>query len=271
MTELVSVVVTTCNRKGMLKRALDSVINQSYQNLEIIVIDDGEALSAKDTCENYNDSRIRYYNNEINLGACASRNRGISLANGAYITGLDDDDSFTVNRIESLSSQYDSRYSFVTSNTLEIKIKGDKKLFSRRREIGQKDMLWGNCVGTQIFTETFKLKEIGGFDESLSSAQDADVWLRMLEKWGSALRTEECMYHLYTDHEAPRISTSSRKVKGLKDFFSKHQNKMSFSQRNFALLKISKYEGNLSKLRFLLSLVLMPSLLYLLKKSIKAI
>lgn len=247
MNILISVVITTHNRLALLNRALSSLENQTFKDFEVIVSDDCSDVDVNDFLNKYKkDSQltIRYRRNSENKGACYTRNAGIKMAVGKYIAGLDDDDEFTPTRLEKLLNAYKPEFSFVTSNTLVVKKEGVKNLFRSERLINLNDMLWGNIAGTQILTEKVKLLEVGGFDENLTSAQDADMWLRLIEHFGSALRIKEPLYILHTEHEQQRISTSSNKLKGLKDAYSKHSRLMSKSQKKFHEFKISLYYNN---------------------------
>jgi glycosyltransferase involved in cell wall biosynthesis len=101
---LVSIYMPTKNRLDMLKAAVESVRNQSYENVELIVVDeastDGTAEYLKSISEV--DSRIKVFRNEISRGACYARNIAIRASNGEFITGLDDDDEFKCNHISAL-------------------------------------------------------------------------------------------------------------------------------------------------------------------------
>ena len=103
---LVSVVIPTYSRNDTLCKAIDSVLGQTYQNLEIIVIDDNPADSdwrkstEKLMLKYADDQRIRYIKNKQNLGGAGARNEGIIAANGEYIAFLDDDDVYFDRKIE---------------------------------------------------------------------------------------------------------------------------------------------------------------------------
>ena len=105
MEELVSVIIPTYKRKFELKRAIDSVLKQTYKNIEIIVIDDNGLgtewnKNVKEVIESYNDTeRIRYIVNKENLGGAETRNVGIDNAKGKYIAFLDDDDEYYPEKI----------------------------------------------------------------------------------------------------------------------------------------------------------------------------
>lgn len=88
---LISVIVPTYNRKWLLPRTIQSLVDQSYGNLEILVINDaGEDVS--DIIQNFNDTKIKYFANEKNLGLAGTRNVGLKNATGDYFIFLDDDD-----------------------------------------------------------------------------------------------------------------------------------------------------------------------------------
>src|SRR3954470_16498002 len=99
---LVSIYIPTKNRLSLLKRAVDSVLAQTVRNIELIVVSDG---SEDETCDYIrsikSDIQVQLIHNQKSLGACAARNQAIELAQGYYITGLDDDDYFMPHRIES--------------------------------------------------------------------------------------------------------------------------------------------------------------------------
>lgn len=104
--ELVSVIITTYKRPTLLKRALESVLNQTYVNIEIIVVDDNnpnsvEREATEELMSNYTSiDRIVYKKMTQNSGSCVARNYGVSIAQGRYINFLDDDDEFFPTKIE---------------------------------------------------------------------------------------------------------------------------------------------------------------------------
>ncbi|WP_227502271.1 glycosyltransferase family 2 protein [Raoultella planticola] len=122
----VTIYISTCNRLEKLKRAIASVIAQTYEDWELIVCDDassdGTLTFMSDLCRQ--DPRIKYLRNEINQGACATRNLGIFNASGKFITGLDDDDEFTSERISFFVKKWDDKYSFLCCNFLDKYVDG---------------------------------------------------------------------------------------------------------------------------------------------------
>ena len=94
--EKISVIITTYNRRTFLEKAIESVFSQTYQNIEIIIIDDCSKDDTASFCENLKDQRIKFYRNEHNQGCGPNRKKALEkYATGKYIIFLDDDDSFT--------------------------------------------------------------------------------------------------------------------------------------------------------------------------------
>lgn len=94
MKDLVSVIIPVYNRPKELQRAIHSVLNQTYQNFELLVVDDGSESDLKQICDSFHDERIRFLRNEKHTNANVARNRGIREAKGEYISMLDSDDEF---------------------------------------------------------------------------------------------------------------------------------------------------------------------------------
>ena len=109
---LVSVITTTYNRAHLLPRAIRSVLNQTYQNFELIIVDDASTDNTKEVVKSFEDGRIIYYKHKENRGVLAAKNTGFDLAKGEYYVGLDDDDELlpealetAVNKLIELSPQ----------------------------------------------------------------------------------------------------------------------------------------------------------------------
>ena len=241
---LITVYIPTYNRLKFLKRAVDSVLSQSYQNFELIIVDDCSQDKTIDYLKNLalNDKRILFFQNLKNLGACASRNKAIKEAKVKYITVLDDDDEFTKDRLEFFLKNFDKNYSFICSSLITVKSK--KKYSSSFRDLvfDENDLLYDNVAGNQFFTFTKYLRNIGGFDEQLHSLQDLDVMVKLTRNYGAAKRFKKLTYKFYIDQNIPTISTSTKKIDGMKYFFNKHRSHMSKRQAIFWSLLIRRWE-----------------------------
>ena len=205
---LISVYLPTYNRLSLLKRAVESVLSQTYPNIELIIVDDN---SSDGTC-NYLDDLARKMKNVVILakegrhGAPASRNMAIFKANGSYITGLDDDDYFNRDHIKILFNAYESSRSCCFARKPNWKDWIFSPVFSIIKIVNFKQLAYFNFIGNQIFTETWKMREIGGFDENLLAAQDYDTWLTLVRKFGPAKAVRSNSYIVDADHDGERIT-----------------------------------------------------------------
>jgi len=223
---LVTVYIVTHNRSKLLIRALESVLKQTYSNVEIIIADDG---SSDDTYEKLlpyiGNKKIIYVKNDTPRGACVARNLAINIAKGEFITGMDDDDAMESNRVEHLLKEYlTGDYSCIASSIKERTPQGD---IVRKMDIGEvslANLLHYNILGNQVLTRTKYLQAIGGFDPDMPAFQDYDTWVRLVLKFGKAKKSKETSYIWFTDHEYGRISeSSSKRIKAFDIFYQKHK------------------------------------------------
>lgn len=97
---MVSVIIPSYNRELTIKRSVCSVLNQTYKDIEVIVVDDCSSDNTREVIESIDDDRLRYYCLEENSGACVARNKGIELAKGEYIAFQDSDDEWLPEKLE---------------------------------------------------------------------------------------------------------------------------------------------------------------------------
>lgn len=224
---LVTVYIPTFNRVELLKRAVESVRQQTYQNLEIIIVDD---CSTDDTHEYLEeiakqDSRIRFFIKEKNSGACVSRNIAIENAKGEFITGLDDDDYFLKNRLEHFIKEIKNENDILFTNLSVLDTEGIKYVKKYKTRVGAIDLLYNNYIGNQIFIKTTILRNYKGFDERMMVWQDLEAWFNILKKKKSKARlVSNYSYILDISHEKDRISKSNKDkiLKSYLYFVQKH-------------------------------------------------
>lgn len=174
---LVSVIVPTFRQSERFHKAINSLISQTYKNLEIIVIDDNadEFLKSenKKYLGNLRDERIIYVANNENIGSAKSRNKGLSLSQGEYVTFLDDDDYYSPDKIEiQLRETIKHGYKVSICNLILIDDDGNvidkrKRRYFRNGEPLLTMHLKYHMTGTGSFmAETQFAREIGGFCDS---------------------------------------------------------------------------------------------------------
>jgi len=181
----ITVVITTRNRPESLFVSLASVLGQSLNDIELIVIDDASSPPASQVSGQFSDSRIRYFRNSARQGLSASRNLGLFLAKSEYIAFLDDDDWWHPDRlavqlpqIRSLSSVY----AVVCCAQQVTRIGGSsyinhpqiKGLISQSLKSGH----FGTISSSAVFRVKI-LRKLGGFDPALTSQVDHDIWMQL--------------------------------------------------------------------------------------------
>jgi len=249
---LVTAVIATRNRSALLQRAIESVVNQTYRPIELIVVDDGSTDGTEEVVRRYRnrDQDVRYLWHEVPRGACTARNYGIREARGEFIAGLDDDDEWLPRRGEVLLENFSDEYSYVCARDLIVE-KNERLVRKGKPIIRLEDMLYKNLTGNQILTRRERLLAVGGFDEALRSAQDYDLWLRLLERFGPAKMIQEVLQIVYRNHESERVSIARGKISGEWNLYKKHKSKMNRLQRRVHLLELKRLKQkkiNLSEL-----------------------
>ena len=133
--QLVSVIVTTYNRKDLLTKTIDSILNQTYKNYELIVVDNYSNYDFLSHIKSFNDERIRSFQSANDGIISVNRNYGIKKAKGKYIAFCDDDDSWKPKKLQ-VSMEYIEKYSadIVYHDLYCINNKGKVKLFNNKNK-----------------------------------------------------------------------------------------------------------------------------------------
>lgn len=222
---LVTIIITTYNRSNLLSRAIESAINQTYENLEIIIVDDNSTDDTQRVIKKYIDKDLRIVNikNIKQSGANFSRNEGILKAKGSFIAGLDDDDEFMPTRIARFIDEYDANFAFITSlNILKDRMNIE---YSKASSITTLQEIYTENITNQIFVKKQRLIDAGLFDLKLTAYQDYDMWIRLMLKYGSIKVVQEYLQIVHVDNNRKRITTDIRKrFSGYFNFYKKYRN-----------------------------------------------
>lgn len=224
---LVSVVIPTYKRTTQyLSRAVESVRRQTYQNLEIIIVDDSTAaFPQRAETERYiqslNDDRVRYYQNEKNCGGSLTRNRGISHARGEYITFLDDDDEYMPRKVEKQVA-FMGEGGYDASLSEMVILAGDGKVVDYRDYKDLKDYsqeglfayhLMRHLTGTPTYMYRAEaLRRIGGFDDA-KMGQEFYLMAKSIRQGLKIGYLQECDVKVYK-HEGGGITSGTNKITG---------------------------------------------------------
>lgn len=170
---MISIIIATYNSEKTLRRALDSVLNQSYQDWECIVVDGASKDNTIGIVKEYvkNDSRFRYIS-EPDKGVYDAFNKGWKMAKGQWIHYLGDDDVLTKNGIDDLMKHEDSSIDVLSGHCYVKKINGEIKPSYTH---GMKGCHQGKLMRRSI------LERFGGFDTSYGILADADLIFRLID------------------------------------------------------------------------------------------
>lgn len=187
---LVSVIVRTCNRPNILKVALDSILKQTYLNIEVIVVEDGINESEEMLRKAYGELRIKYLCTKKKMGRSKAGNLALANASGKYFNFLDDDDVLYPNHIEELVRVLEvcnnrAAYGIAEESQIIIKsqnpyiIREKRKLVRYAQPFNRILLYHSNYIPIQsILFERELYDRLGGFDEKLDLLEDWDLWVR---------------------------------------------------------------------------------------------
>ncbi|MBD3724694.1 MAG: glycosyltransferase [Arcobacter sp.] len=240
---LVSVIITTHNREDLLPRAVESVLAQTYNNLEIIIVDDGSTDNTEQLVNSYmqKHEQIKYIKHEKALGGNAARNSGIRAASGEFVAGLDDDDEFTPDRIQVLMNNYSEEYSMITSRSVKVTKTGKQKT-KYISNVDLDTMLYFNAIGNQVLVKKEKIVGAGLFDENLKRYQDYDMWLRIIQKYGKAKIVNQITQVIHYEHDVTTNNTVKNNLHGAFSFYKKHKHLMNNNQRKMQLYNVYRLQ-----------------------------
>lgn len=256
---MVSVIVPTYNRPEMLGECLNSIRNQTYSNLEVLVVNDG-GQEVKEIVSNFNENgNVRYLSHSTNRGLAAARNSGIRAAKGKYVAYLDDDDVYYPHHIEILVEYLESSHHRVayTDAIRAVQKKGAGGYVTIMRDVPYSidfdadRMLIMNYIPVLcVMHDVCCLDATGLFDESLPCHEDWDLWIRMsrIFEFGHIGKTT-CEFRWR--HDATTM-TSQRREDFLRTLEIIYERYRDFTAQNHSIL--NRQRMFLRKLRIIIHL-----------------
>ena len=203
----ISVLMPVYNAEKFLKEAIDSILNQTFKNFELLIINDSSVDKSKKIILSYKDPRIRYFENKENLGVARTLNRGLKLTKGEYVARMDADDVSYPRRLEIEYNEIikDNKVAIVAS-FYEVINENGKYLYKIEDAYLAEEIYYAlqfrNCLGhpTVMFNKKIILDEFNGYQNR--EAEDYDLWLRVSKKY-KIIKIVKVLHQL-------RISDSSR-------------------------------------------------------------
>lgn len=180
----VSVIIPTFNRSEKVVRAARSVLNQSFKDFELVVVDDGSTDDTEQRLREF-ESSIKYLRQSANRGVSAARNRGIEGSVAPWIAFLDSDDYWFEEKLSAQMEFVEQHPATVACQTEEIWIRRGRRVNPKRRhqkpsgDIFKASLELCLVSPSSVMIKRSVLDEIGPFDETLLAAEDYDLWLRI--------------------------------------------------------------------------------------------
>jgi glycosyltransferase involved in cell wall biosynthesis len=208
----ISIIIPAYNSEKTIQKTIQSVLNQSFADFELLVINDGSQDSTLEVVSHIKDSRIQVFS-YANAGANVSRNRGLSHSRGEFVSFLDADDIWTpdklASQLQALQKNVDAKVAYSWTDYID---ENDEFLLSGTHITANGDVYEQLFIinflenGSNPLIDKEVLILLGGFDESLSAAQDWDMWLRLAHKYNFvAVPSVQILYRIRENSQSSHL------------------------------------------------------------------
>jgi glycosyltransferase involved in cell wall biosynthesis len=215
---MVSVVITTYNRRALLEEAMASVSAQTFEEWELIVVDDASTDDTWRWLKGLANERIRVFRQSVNKERSAARNRGLAEARGEYVLFLDDDDILLPNALHTLVGMF-TRYPHAVAavgarwkfRSGSYRVRIPHTAWTTCREIWPELVAaWGSVSGQNLY-RTERVRTAGGYPENLAVCEDRKMWLDIALLGPVALTPIPVME--YRDHGPSRVPAQIKELR----------------------------------------------------------
>lgn len=212
--DLVSIITPTYNCAKFIGATIESVLNQTYQNFEMIIVDDASKDNTEEVVKSFKDKRIKYIRLSKNSGPAVARNRAMEEAKGKYMAFLDSDDLWKREKLEKqINFIKKNKYKIICSDYEQIDEEGNKlnKIILCKKKVNYNGILLSCPVGNS--TVFYDVSKLGKFKvPNIRKRNDDALWLQILKK-------EEYMYgqkEVLMEYRIRQNSVSSNKLSLIK-------------------------------------------------------
>jgi len=226
---MVSIIIPTYNREKVLLRSINSVLNQTFQNMELIVVDDGSTDNTQKLLSNIADKRLKIVKTSGKTGANNARNYGVKYASGEFIAFQDSDDEWHLNKLEKQldflnKSKADACFCsferFTPASTLILPLEEKRKsMVLTATNIDIKDTLRSNAISTQtLLIKKDVFEELNGFEKNITNLEDWEFAVRLVDGYQVAFINEP-LVNVYEQNDS--ISLDVKAIIQARKFFLK--------------------------------------------------
>lgn len=211
-----SVIIPLYNKESFIRNTIESVLNQTFWDFEIVIVNDGSTDKSEDVVFSFDDARIKYFSQQ-NSGTSAARNKGIEKANGTYIAFLDADDYWYPHFLEHfryIIELYPEQFVFSTAKEIEtpnkifipkysIKKTNNFEIVNYFDASKKESVLW---TSSSVFHKSV-FEKAGNFDTNIKSIEDTDMWVRIGLLFPIVFSWEICARYILDEKSTSRIDT----------------------------------------------------------------
>ncbi len=207
--DLVSIIIPAFNSEAYIKKAIDSVLSQTYKKIEIIVVDQSLNRNTENILATYIKNKKIIYIKDSNIGPAAARNKGILKASGEYIAFLDSDDIWTVDKLKKQIKYFKKNVGLVYTfreifGSIDIHTEKQININDYTRTDKIKALISGNFITTSsVIIRYDVIKKVGIFNENkiFKVSEDYDYWIRIIKFFDFACVPEFLVKYRYHDNQ----------------------------------------------------------------------
>lgn len=252
-TDLISILMPAYNCEAYIKVAIDSMLEQSHSNFELLIADDGSTDNTKQIIDGYSDHRIKTFHNTQNLGYLKSSNKLAALAKGSYITFQDADDWSHKNRLESLINEFkkdpdlNCAGSFVNKVDINGQVLQGIALKTTHQDI-LSDLPWNiNCVGSSLMIRREVYDALGLYNEYFDRIGSEDLyWFGLVALNYKTINVPVFLYNYRSTpnsisnekDRAPKKQMSGEFAKYFLQFYIKNKEEIFKKERDFNAIEL---------------------------------
>ena len=235
---MISVIIPSYNRAALIDRAVMSVYNQTYKDIEIIVVDDASSDNTEEVIKSLKVACLKYIKLPENGGACHARNVGIQAAQGEYIAFLDSDDTWELSKLEDQISFLNAKKADVVfcnywkerDGKKEVKVKsGHSEVFTLS------ELLNANVITTgSLLLAKNALEKAGHFDESMPRYQDWELVLRLSKIFPIYFQDKALLTLYFQENSITNSTSKAKKFFALEKMVQKNQEEMLANKTAYA-------------------------------------
>jgi glycosyltransferase involved in cell wall biosynthesis len=241
--DLISIIIPCYNDWQYVEQAVYSALNQTYQNKEVIIVDDGSNAKTKEILKRL-EPKITKLITQENQGQSKARNVGIKASKGGYILVLDSDDFFEPSFSEKAIQVFINKKSvkLVTCQANLLFEDGSSRIFTPKGGDISDFILSNNALGTSLFRKE-DWQSSGGYDESMRNGfEDWEFFIRLLEMEGIAEVIQEPLYNYRKQNISTTTIANSKKYELLKYIYLKHEELYKNNFESFVFYMLSRIE-----------------------------